>query len=355
MTAIQDTIVAPGMPVIDGVTFRQFRGEPDFEPMTKLHNVVHQAYGIEEVLSVEETAHGYAHPQESWDLSRDMLMAEADGQLIGFAGLESTLRLDGDRVFSQEVVVHPVWQARLEPALLQLTEQRAREIAIERPMNAPNFMQLWRPEENKASVALLLVSGYVAARHYFVMRRDLTTALPNAPLPDGIEVRTFEPAEANYRAVYAGNREAFRDHWGSRPWTEDDYQRWRSHPTHDTALWQIAWVSTDGTDEVVGVAINGIFAADNATYGFKRGWVENLSVRRQWRRRGLAKALLARTFVALRERGMTEAMLGVDAANPTGALHLYESVGFEVYKRNAVYRKKFSVLSAESRIVTRHS
>jgi mycothiol synthase len=333
------------MPTVDGVTFRHFRGEPDYAPMTSLANLMNQADGLEVVLSVEELAHEYAHPDPSWDLGRDMLMAEAEGHLVGYAGIECRVNADGDRVFYQELVVHPDQLLLVEPALLQFNEERAREIAIEKPLSAPHYMQLWRPDDNTASVALLLNRGYVAARHFFDMRRDLTTPLPNVLLPDGVEIRPFEPTEANYRAVYVGNREAFRDHWGSRPWTEEDYRAWRSDPTHDTDLWRIAWDSATG--EVAGVAINTIFEADNQTYGFKRGWVNNLSVRRPWRGRGLAKALLAHTFIALRERGMTEAMLGVDAANPTGALQLYESVGFETYKRSAVYRKQF-----ESRVMT---
>ena len=51
------------------MTFRQFRGESDYRPMTALHNLMHRAYGVEEVLSVEEMAHEYEHPDPSWDLS----------------------------------------------------------------------------------------------------------------------------------------------------------------------------------------------------------------------------------------------------------------------------------------------
>ena len=32
-------------------------------------------------------------------------------------------------------------------------------------------------------------------------------------------------------------------------------------------------------------------------------------------------------------------MLGVDSENPTGALGLYEGLGFEVYSRSAAYRR----------------
>jgi ribosomal protein S18 acetylase RimI-like enzyme len=51
-------------------------------------------------------------------------------------------------------------------------------------------------------------------------------------------------------------------------------------------------------------------------------------VRRLWRKQGLAKALIARSLHLLKEQGMTEARLGVDADNPNGALRLYQSMGF---------------------------
>jgi ribosomal protein S18 acetylase RimI-like enzyme len=42
---------------------------------------------------------------------------------------------------------------------------------------------------------------------------------------------------------------------------------------------------------------------------------------------------------AFQERGITEAALDVDSENLTGALELYESLGFRVVKRFATYRK----------------
>ena len=53
-----------------------------------------------------------------------------------------------------------------------------------------------------------------------------------------------------------------------------------------------------------------------------------MSVRRPWRRRGLASALILSACVALRERGMTEAALGVDSESLSGALGMYERLGF---------------------------
>ena len=78
---------------------------------------------------------------------------------------------------------------------------------------------------------------------------------------------------------------------------------------------------------------------ENELLGRWRGWVENISVRRPYRRRGLARALIGLTIRALRERGMTDGALGVDTENPSGALRLYESCGFAAVTREAVYRK----------------
>jgi ribosomal protein S18 acetylase RimI-like enzyme len=83
--------------------------------------------------------------------------------------------------------------------------------------------------------------------------------------------------------------------------------------------------------------MNAIFAEENEALGIRRGWLEHVSVRRPWRGRGVAKALCAASFRVLRERGMDEAWLGVDGTNPTGALQLYEGLGFTARRRWMAY------------------
>jgi ribosomal protein S18 acetylase RimI-like enzyme len=68
-----------------------------------------------------------------------------------------------------------------------------------------------------------------------------------------------------------------------------------------------------------------------------RGWLERISVRRPWRRRGLGRAITAEALRRLRDAGLRDAMLGVDADNPNGALELYEGLGFEVAQRSMVF------------------
>src|SRR5689334_20893504 len=79
----------------------------------------------------------------------------------------------------------------------------------------------------------------------------------------------------------------------------------------DTDLWVVAW---DG-DQVAGVVQNWIWPEENETLGVKRGWLEHVSVRRPWRRRGLGRAITKLSLERFREAGMTDAMLGMDTQN----------------------------------------
>ena len=65
-----------------------------------------------------------------------------------------------------------------------------------------------------------------------------------------------------------------------------------------------------------------------------------------WRRKGLGSALTLAGLRALREAGMTSAVLGVDAENVTGARRLYERFGFEVVDQEVMYRREVSASPA---------
>jgi len=77
----------------------------------------------------------------------------------------------------------------------------------------------------------------------------------------------------------------------------------------------------------------------NTMQNRRRGETEFISVGAPWRRRGLARALIAKAMHAQRDVGMNESTLGVDADNAYDAARLYESCGFRVVQRNMVLRK----------------
>jgi ribosomal protein S18 acetylase RimI-like enzyme len=100
-------------------------------------------------------------------------------------------------------------------------------------------------------------------------------------------------------------------------------------------LWRVAWEG----DQVAGVVMNRIQTTYNQQTGERRGLIAGVSVRRPWRGRGLARSLVAQSLEALRDAGMTSAVLGVDAENPTGALGVYEANGFVVERRGQNLRR----------------
>ena len=141
----------------------------------------------------------------------------------------------------------------------------------------------------------------------------------------------------HWRAIWEANEEAFRDHWGHAEPTNADFERVLADADFDPSLWQVAW--HPASNQVAGVTINSIPADQNSAQHRQRGVVENLSVRRHWRKHGLGRALLVASMRALRDRGQTEVTLGVDAENISGALRLYETVGFRQIDHGIVFTK----------------
>ena len=196
-----------------------------------------------------------------------------------------------------------------------------------------HFLRAHVDDSNPRARAFAEAAGYVAVRYGFVMRRPLDQPIADAPLPPGIEVRPVAPNQL--RAIWEADTEAFRDHHEAAVRDEADFERFVGHPDVDPSLWQVAWAGND----VAGSVINAIYRDENAKAGIDLGWLDHVSVRRPWRGRGLAGALIARSLVVLRDRGMAVAALGVDAENPTGALGVYERSGFRPHQTWITYQK----------------
>ena len=100
-------------------------------------------------------------------------------------------------------------------------------------------------------------------------------------------------------------------------------------------MWQVAWEG----DQIAGMILNHVLKEDNAKLGVNWGWTDPISVRRPWRRRGLARNLILESLKVLKAQGFSQAALGVDTQNPSGALTLYETSGYRVEERWIVYEK----------------
>jgi mycothiol synthase len=334
LSATERAVVLPDAPPIDGLRFRAFDMDADVAPLAELICEVDLFDGVEYAPSADDLRSELEH-HAYFDAGRDMLVAEADGRLVG--GTMQTQRLRaGTLQHGLEGWIRPDMRRRgIGRALLHWVEGRARETATDWAGPEPHAFSAWVGDTQPGAIALLESEGYHRVRYGFMMIRPLSEPIPDAPLPEGLEVRLVK--EADHRRIWDADTEAFQDHWEAAVRTEEDFAGMFSVPGIDTSLWRVAWSG----DEVAGSVMNFVYPEENERLGVRRGWLDHISVRRPWRRRGLAGALIADSLRALRDRGLDEAALGVDAENPSGALRLYESLGFSRLHTDISFRKAF--------------
>jgi mycothiol synthase len=326
-------IELPDAPVIAGLTFRACRSEADYAHVADVMNACREADGIDTVATRDEIASRFSH-LANFVPAKDLIFAEMDGQPIGYTRLWFR-KLDDDKwVYTNTGSVLPAWRRRgIGRALQHYGERRLREKAGEHGHTGKRVFQSLAMDTETSRHALLLREGYQAVRYGYEMERSLADPIPDLPLPAGIEVRPVRPEQ--YEQLRKAMNEAFSDHWGWSPMTEQNFQGWRNNRTFQPQLWQVAWAG----DEIVGTVLNFIDAESNAKFQRRRGWTETICVRRPWRKQGVAKALIARSMRLLQEQGMIEVALNVDTQNPTGALQLYESMGYRAVRELITYEK----------------
>jgi mycothiol synthase len=262
------------------------------------------------------------------------LVFTPDHKLVGYAGVwdaEPYVQLFG---WSN---VHPEYRGQgIGIYLAHWVEARARRSLPEAPEGARVTLLQSKLTIDAAGQELLQQQGYQAIRYASRMRIEMETPPPEPVLPAGLVLRTFV-RERHLRPMILAVREIFRDHWGyvETPF-EEEHQEWvhliDNDPEHDPSLWFLA---LDG-DEIAGVALCQLKLAEDPDAGY----VDTLGVRRAWRRRGLALALLYHSFGELYRRGRRVVTLDVDTQSLTGATRVYEKAGMHVQRQSVTYEKE---------------
>ena len=334
--ATKTTMYIKNAPQIDGLTFRSYAGLKDCTVITEITNASNQADNIDMFYTVEGVENNFKRLQRT-DPARDIVFVEIDNQPVGFGRCRWDKELTGDYTYDFYLYMKPEGRLPgLSEALIDYFIDRLYKISEDHPADAPKYLQARASNHQPWMIEMIETLDFEPIRYEFEMSRPCSQPVEVTPLPEGIEVR--QPTPEQYRQVWEAESEAFRDHWGYTEPTEENYQWWLNFPFFDEKreLWRVAWEG----EEVVGMVLNFIDHPENEQAGRKRGYTEFISVRRPWRRKGVARALLTRSIKMFQEMGMEETSLGVDAKNPNGALQLYESVGYHEYERTTIYRRE---------------
>jgi ribosomal protein S18 acetylase RimI-like enzyme len=324
-------------PAVPALTWRPLH--PDLVPQWhRLHEAVTAADGGTEHLA-EADLHDELTPE--WiDLGRDTVLAlDPDGVARAFGVVQVR---PGDVTLLRAQVwggVDPEWRGRgIGRELLARQERQAADVVARRraELGPGTPAAAWVHVEDgvRDAAALVTRAGYSAERWFSIMRRDLAEPPPDVPPPAGLRLVPWSTEIDD--AVRLAHNDAFTDHWGFQPWNVDTWRQWESGHRDFRGDWSFAVL--DG-DEVAAYAMSAGYAHDWEAQGFTEGWTSKLGVRRPWRGRGLAKALLARSMRAFADAGMEVAGLDVDSANPTGAVALYTGLGYTVRHRSIRYTR----------------
>jgi mycothiol synthase len=260
-----------------------------------------------------------------FDLRADTWVAtDAAGTVVGYGQVTR----DETDVAGSWGVVHPAHRGRgVGAALFGRIEARAAKLMTGVP--GARFRHAVNAGDEGAAT-LLRGRALHLVRHFWHMSIELPADVEAGPAPAGIAVTPLR-APDELRAVHAVLNEAFADHWDHHA---EPFERWIEDWTpdgYDPALWRLAW-----QDERLVGALIAVVRGD-------RGWVSLLGVRADARGRGTAAALLRRAFAGFAGHGARVVLLAVDAANPTGATRLYESVGMRVVKRFDLWERAIEV------------
>ncbi len=265
---------------------------------------------------------------------RNLVSGHKEALMVGLAEVWDSEPHVRHFVFAE---VHPAHQGLgIGAALAEWAEARGRQLLPSAPDGARVILRQFKMNADEAAGRLLAAQGYQVVRHNLRMVIDFDGPPDEPVVPQGLIIRPMIRNREEHATIMAV-REEFRDHWGNvETPIEQDYEEWlhfmETSPTCDPSLF---FVAVDG-DQIAGTTFGQAAWVEDP----EAGWIYALGVRRPWRRRGVALALLQTCFAEFYRRGKRRAKLGVDADSLTGATKLYEKAGMRVERVFNAYEKE---------------
>ncbi len=256
------------------------------------------------------------------DPDRDVrLWCGDDGALRGFAWIR--VEAVGAEVHGRlHYVIGASHDLSLEPEIVGWAGDRLAE-------DATGARRLVHPVaiRDLPRAARLARLGFVIYRSRVCMERTTAAPIPDLPLPPGYRMRASRGV-ADIDAYAAAFNQAFADSHDFSPLTVAELVHDMTQATYrpDRDL-----IVEDGGGAMVGFC----YVTDDAAAP-SQAYIGTVAVVRSHRGLGLGGALIAAALHALRADGVTDVQLHVDTDSPTGALRLYQRLGFTI--RNAEVR-----------------
>lgn len=315
--------------------------EDDVPDIVACFNAIDKQLTGMEMHRIESFARDWSDPKFDVAHSTRVAIESDTGRLAGYVSVWDTEPLPVSNWVS--VCVHPEFEGLgLGTALHQWATLRLQETLDRVPADLKVTYHCGALRQHESALTLFDALGMERVRYFWRMMIEHApeTLIPVPVLPEGVVIRPWAEVrdQVSLRDVAAATEEAFRDHWGhvDQPLDEimSDWQHWLdSTPAEEMGpdVWFLAL--DERTGEIAGVSLCKRRSRNNPEWAY----LDALGVRRNWRKQGLALALLHYTFRFFQQAGFARTELHVDASSLTGATRLYEKAGMRVDEESVGY------------------
>lgn len=224
----------------------------------------------------------------------------------------------------------PAYRAQgIEKYLYQWAEHRAFECMLEEKAHGGlEIERMWTLSTSEHINALLEGQGFGVVRREVEMEIEMEQEPVAAEWPNGINARTLvviNDVQHIHRIIQNSFAE-LTDH------CYQPFEQWEADAIHRNDFDPSLVFVAEAGGEVVGVAMG--YDSESG------GWIRQVAVERQWRRRGIALQLMRTVLGEFYRRGTRKVGLSVDPQNVTGALRVYERAGMHIRRQYYTYDKE---------------
>ncbi len=299
----------------------------DAQAVTDLINAHSQSLFGQDTTSLNENMNDWTTP--GLELEKMIRVVENDqGEIIGYVDVWDI----SDPHVKKYIwaVLHPdAWDEERYFDMLEWAEDCACERIELAPPDARVVINQGISNKDLARKKALEAYGFDLVRHFYRMEIALDTPLKAAELPEGLTLCTIN-LETELKDVVLAMDEAFSDHWGhvSQP-IDQMMAEWQHYIANSEDFDPTLWFLAKDANQIAGICR----CSPKTTEDPDMGWVNQLCVRKPWRRKGLGMALLQHAFNVFQQRGSARAGLAVDASSLTNATRLYEKAGMHISRQ----------------------
>lgn len=188
-------------------------------------------------------------------------------------------------------------------------------------------------EHVHGAVALYRAAGMTATEWARHMRHPLGTAIPDAPLPEGLRIEGYTAAtDEEFRAV---SNEAAQHDVGRSQLSAEEWKVWAVNANLRPELSFLLRDVETGT--AAGALLVVSWEADAVATGIRDAYFRVIATRPTYEKRGVAESLISHTLKAAQDQGYGRASLRVDADDSRKEIGVYESAGFVTHDTQVHY------------------